>query len=419
MRTPMLALTLLAGWQAALSAERKAVPVERPPFQAEVASIDHDWNIVFATEVQRQSLPAAELVCWGTPGEFLRGPVIVLADGGLLAAEVTGIDKLNLNADSLLLGSLTVPLDRVAGIVFQLPADLRRQTLLFDRIAGREKGSGAFSRNGPEGASQKRLLTPFPGRLTDRIVLENGDELAGLLDRLDTDRVRLRTEAGPIEVDRRTVAAVLFNPALTRRALPDGLHAWVGLSDGSLIPATRIALDQQKFAISTLATETWAALPEDLVFLQPVGGRAVYLSAIEPEDYRHEPYLELLWPWRRDRSVTGGRLRCGGRMYLTGLGMHTATRLTYRLDGSYQRFQADVGVDDSTGGRGSVQFRVLVDGQERFASGPVRGGEPPETVDVDLAGAARLELVADFAERAHVLDHANWLDARLVEPRDR
>ena len=79
------------------------------------------------------------------------------------------------------------------------------------------------------------------------------------------------------------------------------------------------------------------------------------------------------------------------------------------------RFQAELGIDDSTGGRGSVQFRVLVDGQERFASPIIRGGNPPVPVSVDVAGAKKLELVVDYADRADVLDHADWLNARLTK----
>jgi endo-alpha-N-acetylgalactosaminidase len=74
-----------------------------------------------------------------------------------------------------------------------------------------------------------------------------------------------------------------------------------------------------------------------------------------------------------------------------------------------------VGVDDSTAAQGSVQFRVLVDGSEKFASPILRGGNPPVHVSVDLAGAKKLELVVDYADRADVLDHADWLDARLVK----
>jgi len=77
-------------------------------------------------------------------------------------------------------------------------------------------------------------------------------------------------------------------------------------------------------------------------------------------------------------------------------------------------FAAELGVDDSTGGRGSVRFRVLVDGQEKFASPILCGGQPPVPGRVDLQGAKRLELVVDYADRADQLDRANWLDARLI-----
>jgi endo-alpha-N-acetylgalactosaminidase len=79
------------------------------------------------------------------------------------------------------------------------------------------------------------------------------------------------------------------------------------------------------------------------------------------------------------------------------------------------RFEADVGIDDSTGGRGSVQFRVLVDGKEKFTSPIVRGGDSPLPVSVDVTGAEKLELVVDYADRGDVLDHADWLNARLVQ----
>jgi hypothetical protein len=80
-----------------------------------------------------------------------------------------------------------------------------------------------------------------------------------------------------------------------------------------------------------------------------------------------------------------------------------------------RRFEAELGIDDSTGGRGSVQFRVLVDGREKFASPIVRGGDAPLPISVDVTDAQKLELVVDYADRAEVLDHANWLNARLIQ----
>ncbi|MDZ7616999.1 MAG: NPCBM/NEW2 domain-containing protein [Patescibacteria group bacterium] len=371
-----------------------AVPAEGAPFQARLEAIDGDWGLVFHAEGGKRSLPAGELVRFGAPQEVLRGPVVVFADGGRLVADVTGIDKFNLRADSTVFGHLTLPLEQVAGIVFLLPADAQRQMLLFDRLLRAE------------------------GR-ADRVLLENGDELTGLIELLDRTQVRLDAQVGPIKTDRRNVAAVVFNPMLRRPARPKGLHAWLGLSDGSLFPATKVALGHQELAVTAAVGQLGGGLPEDLVYLQPMGGRLVYLSDLEPETYRHVPYLEVSWPYLRDRNVTGGPPRCGHRQYLKGLGMHTAARITYRLDGGYSRFQSEVGVDDSTEGRGSVRFRVFVDGRERYTGTPIRGGEPPVAIDLDVSGADRLDLVVDFADRAHVLDHANWLDARLLLPRGR
>ena len=77
-----------------------------------------------------------------------------------------------------------------------------------------------------------------------------------------------------------------------------------------------------------------------------------------------------------------------------------------------------MGIDDSTGGCGSVVFRVLVDGRQRWASGPVRGGARPVPVSIDLAGGKRLDLVVDYGERGDELDHADWLNARVVKEGD-
>jgi hypothetical protein len=98
--------------------------------------------------------------------------------------------------------------------------------------------------------------------------------------------------------------------------------------------------------------------------------------------------------------------------------MHSAARLTYRLEGDYRRFDSAIVVDDSAKGRGSVTFGVytLRDGKwgEAFKSAIVRGGDDVQTVSVDLSGAKGLTLTVDFADRGDELDHALWLDARLV-----
>jgi hypothetical protein len=104
---------------------------------------------------------------------------------------------------------------------------------------------------------------------------------------------------------------------------------------------------------------------------------------------------------------------------LKGIGMHSASRLTYRLERKYQRFEAAIAVDDSADGRGSVTFGVYVlrggAWQDAYRSGIVRGGDVPLPISVDLDGAEGLTLTVDYADRGDEMDRADWLDARLVE----
>ncbi len=94
--------------------------------------------------------------------------------------------------------------------------------------------------------------------------------------------------------------------------------------------------------------------------------------------------------------------------------MHSASRLTYLIEGRYGRFDAQLAVDDAAAGQGSVRFRVFLDGDPEFTSPTLRGGDPPLPISIDVSNANRIDLVVDFADRADQCDHADWLDARFV-----
>lgn len=368
-----------------------AVPVDGQPFPAKLTAVDAKWQLGFTSGPRQRTLPAAELVQWGACAEPRRGPVLVAADGGLLVADVYRIERGSLAADSRLFGALRLPIESLAGVIFDLPSARRGRDLLPDRLARAEGDS-------------------------DHLLLHNGDRLTGLLEQIKDDVVHFQTDGVPIQIETHRVAAVVFNPALRRTPQLQGLRTWAGFRDGSRLIATGLVIDKSSLQITTAAGQT---LPEgpagELVWLQPLGSRATYLSDLKAVEYRHEPFLSLQWPYRTDRSVTGGLLRGGGRLYLKGLGMHTAARLTYALGRQYTRFQAELAVDDSTAGGGSVRYRVFVDGRRKYTSETVRGGAQPVPVAVDLTDAQRLDLFVDYAERADELDHANWLNARLIK----
>ncbi|MBU8866613.1 NPCBM/NEW2 domain-containing protein [Paenarthrobacter aromaticivorans] len=105
-------------------------------------------------------------------------------------------------------------------------------------------------------------------------------------------------------------------------------------------------------------------------------------------------------------------LTIGGTVYAKGLGTHAASSITYNLGGQCRQFLAQVGVDDTQGDRGRVDFKVLVDGVERFA-GERKGTDGALPVNVDLRGGTTLQLKVEAGPEGNGNDHADWADAKI------
>jgi hypothetical protein len=384
-----LSLSALAGRPGAAAEPAKLIPVEGQAYEATLTAASADWELTF-DQGERRELAAQDLVTWGSLVEPRQEPQILLADGGLLAAEPLSSDGEKLTADSAMFGEVSLPLEHLAGIVFHPPADRQRADLLAARL---------WSAAGK----------------SDRLILDNGDELTGTVSSIGASVVEFASNVGKVKLETYRIAALAFDPSLISRPRHRGLYAVAGFEDGSRLYVSSLEVSDKTTQVRLPGLQAWTARPGRLVFLQPLGGRASYVSDLKPTGYRHIPFLELSWPYRLDRNVQGAQLRAGGRLYLKGVGMHSASRLTFPLDGSHRRFAADLAIDSSTGGRGSVVFRVFADTQQLYASPVLRGDTPATPISVELpADAKTLSLIVDFAERGDELDHANWLNARLV-----
>jgi alpha-galactosidase len=117
---------------------------------------------------------------------------------------------------------------------------------------------------------------------------------------------------------------------------------------------------------------------------------------------------------QRNRSVDRHELSVGGQKFAQGLGTHSDSAFRISLGGKAERFTASVGVDDETGGSGSVTFRVAGDNKTLWESGVMRGGAPAKQVSVDLTGVQTLLLAVGDAGDGMDNDHADWAEARIV-----
>jgi hypothetical protein len=360
-------------------------------------------------------------------GKSLKGPLRELGSGWSVRlgdGRADGADVVSLRRDGA-----------------ALPPGPVREHVVFangDRLAGRVPGlegerlSFQFGREpmplplsalsvvwlaAPEGAEPDRLLRRLLGetRRRDLVLLRNGDAVEGVVNGLDARALRLDVNRKELTIERGKVAVIALNTELTRALKPKAAYGLLVLRDG-----TRLSLASAGCADGkTLTGETLFKSPvsfpvEDVVALSVQGGAAVPLSELKANKFEHTPYLGCSWPYVLDGSVDRRDLRLAGSTYDRGIGMHTASRLSYDLDGRYRRFEALVGLDDTSGRGGSTHVRVLVDGRPG-ADREFFGRGEPFAVRVDVTGARELTLVADFGERGGVQGHVDWADARLIK----
>ncbi|WP_195940086.1 NPCBM/NEW2 domain-containing protein [Romboutsia sp. 1001713B170131_170501_G6] len=150
------------------------------------------------------------------------------------------------------------------------------------------------------------------------------------------------------------------------------------------------------------------------------------ISVINTEDFKY--LSDFDWKsatkgWGtigKDNAVSGNKLKLTGEdgqevTYDKGIGTHANSEIVYDLtDKNVDMFSSFVGIDRAMyNGPSSVEFEVYVDGEKVYESGVMRARDPQKFIEVDLAGAKELKLVAKDGGDGIGSDHANWADAKL------
>ncbi len=374
------------------------VTIDGQRLPAKFVGIDHDGRFAFDADGAEKTLAFGEFLRWGSPVESREGRQIVGADGSLWVADETyanlQIAADVLSCDTVSLGEVKLPIDTLRGIIFR-PSD---DSLRYDHSVA------------------ELFVAKEP---TDTVVLDNGDRVQGTVTGLAEQRLKIQTPDGDIARDVRQSLRLILNPALVARIERPRQWLLVHFADGSRVAARSWAAKQGVLNLTTVAGQTMAAELDQVAALQTFGPHVKYLSDLKVSSYHYRPFLSLQWPYAMDRNTLGGRLRCGGRLYEKGIGVHSVAGLTFALDQPYKRFETSLGIDDATGGGGSVVFRFYVDDGRgkwtpKFESDVVRGGDAPVPVSIDVTSAKRLSVIVDLADRGDEQDHAVLLDARLV-----
>jgi NPCBM/NEW2 domain/Protein of unknown function (DUF1583) len=146
------------------------------------------------------------------------------------------------------------------------------------------------------------------------------------------------------------------------------------------------------------------------------GGKMTYLSDMEPTKVEEASYFGHRFPWRRNVSLTGGKLTMNGETYERGLAVHSRSTLTYDLNGRFETFETLVGFDDAVRGKGRVACRIFADDKELYSNPDLRADAPPVPLKLSVASAQQLRLEIDYGREQDTGDRVIWADARLYRP---
>jgi alpha-galactosidase len=114
-----------------------------------------------------------------------------------------------------------------------------------------------------------------------------------------------------------------------------------------------------------------------------------------------------------EHEIAGGPLSIHGEKFTDGVGTHATSKMRLSLNGNARRFTAEVGVDDSAGQEGSVEFVVGGDGKILWRSGVLKAGDPAKSLNVNLAGIKTLTLRVTDGGDGESNDHADWANAKI------
>jgi len=181
---------------------------------------------------------------------------------------------------------------------------------------------------------------------------------------------------------------------------------------GGKLPAARpdplpmpIGMEHQRHVFTLLAPRRFQLGPRWPGADRPI----VYLDEVTADEFSQD-YGKL----ERNRSVWEKPMIVAGKAFARGIGSHANGRISYELaGGNFKTFRCQVGRDEHAGD-GLVIFQVWVDGKKVFDSGPMSKATPAKPVEINLQGAALLELRALDGGDSISGDHANWADAQLV-----
>lgn len=258
----------------------------------------------------------------------------------------------------------------------------------------------------------------------DIVVVQTDDGLkmvSGIFEGIADNKVGLNFKGKSRKIGLEKTTAIILadlNPVAA-----EGTSTTIDMADGSTIRGVITDWADEELTVS-LSAATKIGLPVDSVKRIEVDSEnLVYLSALDPKSVEQKTIFAFQRTWQADASIEGNPislvfgLASGDRMvkqFAKGLGMQSWSRIEFLNEKDFTRFQATVGIDAETRGRGDCIVEVVSDGITLWSQ-RITAKDAPVEVDIDVSAMDGIALVVRPGEKFDLGDHVDWANARFVK----
>lgn len=306
--------------------------------------------------------------------------LLILNTGTKLSGEVKELKDEKLTFTSPVIGEMTFPLKQVA------------------RLDSTAKPAAAAK--------------TVASKTEDILQLANGDTVRGVIISISPDSVSIKTAAGPSDVSLDSIASVVFaDTGESAKAATKGYK--LSFEDGSLIVVDSMTVQLANVSVKLSSGGTRTFDQDTLTGIEQLDGPVGWLSGMTPLLSVQTPFLDVMWPVRMDKSVTGDAIRFGNATYARGIGVHSHSKITFPLEGGYKSFRTQYAIDGNQP-YADVDVRVLLDGKVVHEAKGFRSGILSPVIAIDLGTAKSITLEVDFGAGYDVQDRLNWIEPALL-----
>jgi len=150
----------------------------------------------------------------------------------------------------------------------------------------------------------------------------------------------------------------------------------------------------------------------------------IYILAGNMYHFKKEIYISHLQELKasqdwgklhKDTNLDGERIFIKFYPYDYGLSTHSNSTVTYVLNKNYTYFKFDAGIGQESGNKGTVVFKVILDGKEVYTSPLIHGWDEPLHVEIPVSGKDLMDLVVTDGGDGINNDHAIWGNGKLYK----